>query len=89
MTKASLNMLTRTSGSDLAKERIFMNAVGVGWISTGAIEPLREKQFLKGYIPPLAPIDGASRILAPILDELEKSTGTSGSLFKNYRISDW
>jgi len=71
MTKASLNMLTRTSGEDLARNNIFMNAVDVGWISTGAIEALRIKQFEAGYIPPLDPTDGAARILAPIIDELQ------------------
>ena len=89
MTKASLNMLTRTSGEDLAKSNIFMNAVDVGWISTGAIEPLRIKQFEEGYTPPLTPIDGAARILAPIIDELENTQGVNGKLFKNYKIVEW
>lgn len=66
MTKAALNMLTRTSGAELVRENIYMNAVDVGWISTGAHESKREKLFDSLRIPPLGPVDGAARILHPI-----------------------
>ena len=33
MSKASLNMLTRTCGSYYAKYGIFMNSVDTGWVS--------------------------------------------------------
>ncbi len=89
MTKAALNMLTRTSGEQYKKSTIYMNAVDVGWVSTGAIETLRKKQFEQGYIPPLDPVDGASRILHPIVKELETDFGVAGKLFKNYEIEEW
>lgn len=56
MTKAALNMLTRTSASAYAKAQIYMNSVDVGWISTGAQESKRQAQFEVGYIPPLDPL---------------------------------
>ena len=89
MTKAALNMLTRTSGSEYAKSGIYMSSVDVGWVSTGAIESLRKKQFDQGYIPPLDPVDGAARILHPIEVALEDKNYFSGCLLKNYEIVDW
>lgn len=89
MTKASLNMLTRTSAHEYVDFGVYMNAVDVGWVSTGATEELRKRQFAEGYIPPLDPVDGASRIMMPIIDELVSSVGTVGKLFKNYLVQDW
>jgi NAD(P)-dependent dehydrogenase (short-subunit alcohol dehydrogenase family) len=88
MTKAALNMLTRTSAQDFANDQIYMCAVDVGWISTGAIEGLRQKQFNQGIIPPLDPVDGASRILHPIASGLDKRYFI-GSLLKDYKIHTW
>ena len=89
MTKASLNMLTRTSAREYLDYGVYMNAVDVGWVSTGANEALRQRQFGQGYIPPLDPVDGASRIMMPIIDELAESVGVVGQLFKNYQLQDW
>lgn len=79
MTKAALNMMTRTSAYDFIKDGIFMNSVDVGWISTGARESLRKKQFDAGNIPPLDSVDGAARIMHPILLGLRKQ-GVFGKL---------
>jgi len=89
MTKAALNMLTRTSAKQYKDYDIYMNAVDVGWVSTGAIEVLREKQYERGYIPPLDPVDGASRIMHPIIEAIENSNMFTGKLLKNYRVEDW
>lgn len=88
MTKAALNMLTRTSAGEFARDQIYMSCVDVGWISTGAKESLRIQQFEQGYIPPLDAVDGASRIFHPILKGLEKEY-LCGVLLKNYKVSDW
>ena len=88
MTKAALNMLTLTSGQEFAKEGIYMTAVDVGWISTGARESLRREQFDRGYIPPLDPVDGASRIMHPIIRGMHKEY-FFGLLLKNYKVSNW
>lgn len=89
MTKAALNMMTRTSAVAFEKENIYMNAVDVGWVSTGARETLRKKQFEKGYIPPLDPVDGASRIIHPIYENEQNNTIFTGKLLKNYSVEDW
>ncbi|WP_299434282.1 SDR family oxidoreductase [uncultured Aquimarina sp.] len=89
MTKASLNMLTRTSARAYEKNNIYMNAVDVGWVSTGAQEGLRKKQFDIGYIPPLDPVDGASRIMIPIIEGITNTHNPVGKLLKNYKVAVW
>ena len=89
MTKAALNMLTRTSGADFVKEKIYMNAVDVGWVSTGAYEAKRARLFDNLQIPPLDSVDGAMRIIHPILETQNGNTELYGKLLKNYRVVDW
>lgn len=89
MTKAALNMLTRTSAPAYAKQKIWMNAVDVGWISTGVAENIRKRQFKRGYIPPLDSVDGAARILHPIYETIENTITFTGKLLKNYQIENW
>jgi NAD(P)-dependent dehydrogenase (short-subunit alcohol dehydrogenase family) len=89
MTKAALNMLTKTSGSTYKYLGIYMYAVDVGWISTGAQEALRQKQFDQGYIPPLDSVDGAARIMHPIFEGLIGNPILVGTLLKNYVIENW
>lgn len=89
MTKAALNMLTHTSAKEYAEHGIYMNAVDVGWISTGAQESLRAQQFEAGYIPPLDSVDGAARILHPIAAKLHGIQAFIGKLLKNYKEEQW
>lgn len=89
MTKAALNMMTLTSGKDFVKDNIFMTSVDVGWISTGAKETLRKKQFEAGYIPPLDSVDGASRIIDPIIQGIKGNNNWYGILLKNYKETNW
>lgn len=88
MTKAALNMMTLTSAKEFATDSIFMTSVDVGWISTGAKESLRKKQFEAGYIPPLDSVDGASRIFDPIVQGINGKS-IFGVLLKNYKVSQW
>jgi NAD(P)-dependent dehydrogenase (short-subunit alcohol dehydrogenase family) len=89
MTKAALNMLTRTSAADYVKKGIYMNAVDVGWISTGANEEKRSRLFEKHSIPPLDSVDGAMRIIHPILEIQQGNIALFGKLLKNYQEVDW
>ena len=89
MTKAALNMLTRTSAAEYIKKNIYMNSVDVGWISTGANEEKRSRLFEKLSIPPLDSVDGAMRIIHPILEIQKGNTNLFGKLLKNYKEVDW
>ncbi|WP_146518168.1 SDR family NAD(P)-dependent oxidoreductase [Stieleria varia] len=67
MAKAALNMLTRTSAQDYAKDGIYMNSVDTGWITDEKPAPLAQRVRAEhGFYPPLDVIDGASRVYDPI-----------------------
>jgi NAD(P)-dependent dehydrogenase (short-subunit alcohol dehydrogenase family) len=87
--KAGLNMLTRTAASAYAQDKILMNAVDPGWVSS---DQHAAKQAQTGKvphkIPPLALEDASARICAPILDCLA-GYPVWGKLLKNYQIIDW
>lgn len=76
MSKASLNMLTRSGANFYAKFGVLMNSVDTGWVSS-AISTFKE--------PPLTAQDAACRILHPILS----GSFEYGKLFKDYRVVDW
>lgn len=89
MTKAALNMMTRTSADDFAGSEILMNSVDVGWVSTG--NPIEKKERLaeQGHVMPLDIHDAASRIYDPIATALNSGIRHYGKLFKNYTVVDW
>ncbi len=89
MTKAALNMMTRTSADDFAGSGILMNSVDVGWVSTG--NPIEKKERLaeQGHVMPLDIHDAASRIYDPIVTALNADIRLWGKLFKNYKVVDW
>jgi NAD(P)-dependent dehydrogenase (short-subunit alcohol dehydrogenase family) len=89
MTKAALNMLTRTAAADYVQKQIYMNSVDVGWISTGAAEEKRARLFEALKIPPLDSVDGAMRIIHPIWAILNGDTTLYGHLIKNYQVAEW
>ena len=89
MTKAALNMMTRTSGVAYSEDKIYMNSVDVGWISTGLIESKRKVQFERGSVPPLDSVDGSARIFHPIYESLVKKNSIYGKLLKDYKIVEW
>jgi len=81
MAKASLNMMTRTCGSDYVKSNIYMTCVDTGWCS-------EMNPFLKYTIKrtvPLDEIDGAMRILHPIFDDLDLHS----VFLKDYKVDSW
>lgn len=88
MTKAALNMMTRTSASDYAAANIYMNSVDVGWVSTG--NPIEKKSRLEqsGFLPPLMLDDAAARIYDPIVQAIN-GTPAFGKLYKNYEEVAW
>ena len=91
MAKAALNMLTRTSADDLAKQGIFMNSVDTGWITDEKPVPLAEKvREEHGFYPPLDIIDGAARVYDPIAVGLnEAATPLFGHFLKDYFPYPW
>jgi len=90
MAKAALNMMTRTSAADYARDGIHMNAVDTGWVTDeDPIAHATRKRMDHGFEPPLDIVDGAARILDPLFSGLNTGVHASGQFFKDYRPSSW
>jgi NAD(P)-dependent dehydrogenase (short-subunit alcohol dehydrogenase family) len=90
MAKAALNMIVRTSAPDYARDGIFLNAVDTGWVTDEDPAHLAERKVEEhAFSPPLDVVDGAARIVAPILDGFRTGTHSAGLFFKDYRAAPW
>ena len=85
MSKAALNMLTRTCGSSLAESGIYMNSVDTGWVS----EMIQNKLFKKDRTVPLDEIDGAMRVLDPIIIGINEGKLMHSLFLKDYTPTTW
>jgi len=90
MAKAALNMMTRTSAPDYAKDGIFMNSVDTGWVTDEDPLHLAERKTRDtGFHPPLDIVDGAARIVDPIFDGINTGKHVWGQFLKDYRPTAW
>jgi NAD(P)-dependent dehydrogenase (short-subunit alcohol dehydrogenase family) len=90
MAKAALNMMTRTSAPDYAKDGIFMNSVDTGWVTDEDAAAIAERKTLEtGFHPPLDIVDGAARIVDPIFDGINTGRHVWGQFLKDYRPTAW
>ena len=90
MAKAALNMLTRTSAQDYARDGIHMNSVDTGWITDeDPAEIARRKTEELGFHPPLDQIDAAARICDPIFDGFLTGEHQWGQFLKDYQVANW
>lgn len=84
MAKAALNMMTRTSATDLWKDDVILVGVDPGWVSG----PLPTGGFSSGRFP-LDADEAARRVLHPIIATALGTLPLRGVLYKNYRPSPW
>lgn len=91
MAKAALNMMTRTSGEDYAKDGIYMTSVDTGWVTDENPGPKRERnQEERGFFAPLDIIDGMARIYHPVAFGIERpETPFFGLFLKDYAPCPW
>lgn len=86
--KAALNMLVRTSAAQYKNMGILMNAVDTGWVTDEHPVGYKRRSQLK---TPLDPIDGAARVLDPILHTMNNTEEFPlyGKFLKDYQGTSW
>ena len=95
MAKASLNMFTRTCGNYLKDFGIYMTCVDTGWVSpmnemNRLLDKDKKNSYENGFVNvPLDELDGAMRVLHPIIEGIKNKNYLYGILLKDYVKSPW
>ncbi|MFL6088642.1 MAG: SDR family NAD(P)-dependent oxidoreductase [Aeromicrobium sp.] len=89
MSKAALNMLTRTSAAEMLEtDGILMTAVDTGWITDERPHTTKIRLADEGFKAPLDLVDGAARVYDPIVRG-EAGEDLHGVFLKDYVASPW
>jgi NAD(P)-dependent dehydrogenase (short-subunit alcohol dehydrogenase family) len=89
MSKAALNMLTRTSARELLeRDGILMTSVDTGWITDERPHPTKMRLADEGFHAPLDLVDGAARVYDPIVRG-EAGEDLYGCFLKDYEPAPW
>ena len=82
--------MTRTSATDYHDAGINMNSVDTGWVSDEDPAAIAEAKTAEHrFHPPLDIVDGAARIVDPLIDGLNTGDHVWGQFLKDYAPTDW
>lgn len=89
MTKAALNMMTRTAAMHYKNYGVLMNSVDTGWITNEKPNPQDLDNSNRKTQMAIDETDGAMRVLDPIIRAVRDNENDYGKLFKNYQEYPW
>eukprot|EP00039_Didymoeca_costata_P026457 m.15956 g.15956 ORF g.15956 m.15956 type:complete len:517 (+) comp5540_c0_seq1:417-1967(+) len=81
--KAFLDMMTYTAAADYATSGIYLNAVDTGWVTNENPRPQASS-----FVTPIDEVDGAARVLDPIVMALDTKRLQYGYFYKDYAPID-
>lgn len=88
MAKAALNMLTRTTATEMYQHGVLVTAVDTGWITDERPHTTKTRLAQEGFRAPLDLVDGAARVYDPIVQG-ENGVDLYGCFLKDYRPHPW
>jgi NAD(P)-dependent dehydrogenase (short-subunit alcohol dehydrogenase family) len=90
MAKAALNMMTRTAATVYHSDGFHMNSVDTGWVTDeDPVDIAARKTADHRFHPPLDIVDGAARIVDPIISGINSGRHVWGRFLKDYQPTDW